>query len=218
MEATVDITHELMAGFLDEAAEHLDELNDHLMAFETDAERGAIDFQRDEDRERMTVMFRAAHSLKGLSATFGFADINHLTHTMETLFDQAPGVPSGYRSTEEGGLELRPGYLEGQRDLAAAKRDPSGGGRTALQKDVPYIAKLLGINKKEALALKMESKGKGYDAYLRDIAARYVSFGENPQRAYGKAKAVADLVYGRAQPPEANPDSKGLVVSSISWP
>jgi hypothetical protein len=131
------------------------------------------------------------------------------SQALDKLFAQAD-PPSGYRGDGDG-LEFIPG---GPADpaqagrLAAAKRDPSGGGRTALQKDVPYIAKLLGISKKEALALKMESKGKGYNAYLRDIAARYVSFGENPQRAYGKAKAVADLVYGRTQPPEANPDSK----------
>ena len=39
----------------------------------------------------------------------------------------APVLPSNYQRTEEGGVELMPGYLEGQRDLAAAKRDPDGG-------------------------------------------------------------------------------------------
>ena len=130
---------------------------------------------------------------------------------IKTLLDQVPDTPAGYQRTE-GGLEFTPGGPADPaqaRRLATAKRDPSGGGgSTALQKDVPYIAKLLGISKKEALALKMESKGKGYDAYLRDIAARYVSYGDRPERVYDKAKAVADLVYGRAQPPEANPDSQ----------
>ena len=117
--------------------------------------------------------------------------------------------PTGYRRTEADGVELRPGYLEGQEALAAAKRGPDGGGSlTALQKDVPYIAKLLGISNKEALALKIESKGKGYDAYLRDIMARYVSTSERPERAYEMAKAVADLAYDRAKPPEADPDSE----------
>ena len=123
---------------------------------------------------------------------------------IKTLLDQMADTPSGYRSTE-GGLEFIPG---GPADPVQARKLRAASGDTALQKDVPYIAKLLGINKKEALALKMESKGKGYDAYLRDIAARYVSASERPQRAYDKAKAVADLVYGRAQPPEAKPDSK----------
>ena len=89
MEATIDITPDLMAGFLDEAAEHLEALNEHLLAFESRAETGPITFEDEEDRERMTEMFRAAHSLKGLTATFGFGDLNRLTHIMETLFDEA---------------------------------------------------------------------------------------------------------------------------------
>lgn len=89
MNATIELTPELMAGFLDEAREHLAALNTHLMAFEKSAESGPILFDQDDDRQRMTEMFRAAHSLKGLSATFGFGEINQLTHRMETLFDEA---------------------------------------------------------------------------------------------------------------------------------
>ena len=73
MEATIAITPDLMAGFLDEAAGHLEALNEHLLAFESRAETGPITFEDEEDRERMTEMFRAAHSLKGLTATFGSA-------------------------------------------------------------------------------------------------------------------------------------------------
>ena len=43
----------------------------------------------------------------------------------------SPELPSNYQRTEEGGVELMPGYLEGQRDLAAAKRDPDGGATSA---------------------------------------------------------------------------------------
>ena len=34
-------------------------------------------------------MFRAAHSLKGLSAMLGLTDINNLTHKIENVFDAA---------------------------------------------------------------------------------------------------------------------------------
>ena len=34
-------------------------------------------------------MFRAAHSLKGLSAMLGLTDINDLTHKIENVFDAA---------------------------------------------------------------------------------------------------------------------------------
>ncbi len=89
MEATIEITPELMAGFLDEAADHLGALNRYLLAFEKQAEAGPIDFSHDDDLRAMNEMFRAAHSLKGLSGAFGFADINRLTHVMETLCDEA---------------------------------------------------------------------------------------------------------------------------------
>ena len=36
----------------------------------------------------MNKMFRAAYSLKGLAAAFGFDKIKELTHRMETLFDE----------------------------------------------------------------------------------------------------------------------------------
>ena len=86
----------------------------------------------------------------------------------------------------------------------------SGKGRTALQLDVPYIAKLLGISDQDALAIKIESKSKGYDAYESDIAGRYVSYGERPEQAFEKATALADLIYGRTkkEPPEGGPDSE----------
>ncbi|HIQ21891.1 MAG TPA: chemotaxis protein CheA, partial [Planctomycetes bacterium] len=43
--------------------------------------------RRDEDL--LNEMFRAAHSLKGLSALLGLSDINNLTHKIENVFDAA---------------------------------------------------------------------------------------------------------------------------------
>ena len=66
----------------------------------------------------------------------------------------------------------------------------------------------MGVSPQEALNLKLSSRGKSYDDYVADIAARLSSF-EGTERAYEKAKALADLVYGRVKkPPEAKPDSK----------
>jgi len=38
--------------------------------------------------ERIDAVFRAAHSIKGSAATFGFEDISALTHVMETVLDE----------------------------------------------------------------------------------------------------------------------------------
>jgi hypothetical protein len=117
---------------------------------------------------------------------------------------KVPTPPTGYRNVPGGGVELRPGYLKGERALATT----GAGGLTALQKDVPFIAKLAGISMKDALALKLESKDKSYDAYVRDLAARYASAGYGADRAFEQATAIGDLAYGRVKPPEAEPDSE----------
>lgn len=88
MGSSIEITPELMAGFLDEAPEYLDMLDAGLMDFESKAGVGVLALETPEDQEQMNTMFRAAHSLKGLAAAFGFDKIKELTHRMETLFDQ----------------------------------------------------------------------------------------------------------------------------------
>ncbi len=61
--------------FADEAREHLQALNQALLGFEK--EPGNIDL--------VNVMFRSAHTLKGMSATMGFNEVAELTHKMENL-------------------------------------------------------------------------------------------------------------------------------------
>ncbi len=88
MSEYIEVTPDLMAGFLDEAPAYLTTLEEGLMAFEAQARDGAITLRNDADHERMNEMFRAAHSLKGISASLGFQKIRDLTHLMESLFDQ----------------------------------------------------------------------------------------------------------------------------------
>ena len=88
MSASIDITPELMAGFADEAPEYLTTLDEELLRFEEQVDAGTFSLENPDDYERMNSMFRAAHSLKGLSAALGFDKIRDVTHLMETLFDQ----------------------------------------------------------------------------------------------------------------------------------
>lgn len=66
------------AVFFEEAAEHLVTLESGLLQLSTE---GA-------DQELLNCIFRSAHSIKGGSGTFGFADIAAYTHVMESLLDQ----------------------------------------------------------------------------------------------------------------------------------
>jgi two-component system chemotaxis sensor kinase CheA len=66
-----------IATFFDEAQEHLESIEERAMLL--DSGRG--------DPEVLNAIFRAAHSIKGGSGTFGFTQLSEATHVMETLFD-----------------------------------------------------------------------------------------------------------------------------------
>jgi two-component system chemotaxis sensor kinase CheA len=66
------------AVFFEEAAEHL-----------TVMEQGLLSLERNPaDEELLHSIFRAAHSIKGASGTFGFADVAEFTHRLESLLDR----------------------------------------------------------------------------------------------------------------------------------
>ena len=67
------------ATFFDEAQEHLETIEERAMTF------GSGDSAT--DTETLNAIFRAAHSIKGGSGTFGFTQLSEATHEMETLFD-----------------------------------------------------------------------------------------------------------------------------------
>lgn len=71
-----------IADYLDEARGYIDELNEKLLRIE---ENPAM---VDEDPSIIKDTFRAAHSLKGLSAAFGFGRTNELIHKVEQVLDE----------------------------------------------------------------------------------------------------------------------------------
>ncbi len=70
-------TSEYMPMFLAETREHLQALNLAVVRLEDDPT----------DRPTVDEVFRIAHSLKGMSATMGFAQMAELTHEMEDVFE-----------------------------------------------------------------------------------------------------------------------------------
>ncbi|MBQ4863817.1 chemotaxis protein CheA [Pseudoalteromonas sp. MMG013] len=64
--------------FFEESFEGLDAMEAELLNLEPGAE----------DSETINTIFRAAHSIKGGSGTFGFTSVSDFTHVLETLLDQ----------------------------------------------------------------------------------------------------------------------------------
>lgn len=64
--------------FFDESAEHLAEMERIFLAIDP----------HNPGEEELNAVFRAAHSIKGGAATFGFPDMARVTHILETLLDR----------------------------------------------------------------------------------------------------------------------------------
>ncbi|HEY4293490.1 chemotaxis protein CheA [Luteibacter sp.] len=80
-------------AFHEESLDGLDAMEQALLALDEGAD----------DPELINVVFRAAHSIKGGAATFGFTDVAAFTHVAENLMDE---VRSGRRPMEKAVVEL----------------------------------------------------------------------------------------------------------------
>ncbi len=64
--------------FIDETKEHLQSLNEQLLILEKEPENA----------DTINEIFRAAHTLKGMSGTMGYKRMQNLTHNMENIFSE----------------------------------------------------------------------------------------------------------------------------------
>ena len=123
----------LLGTFLEEAAEHVATLEDGLLRLES----GPV------DQDLVDSVFRAAHSLKGGSATLGLGSIASLTHALETVLD---GIRRGDLASTTQRVEVLLRATDALRSLlgAAASDDDPG-------LDVaPLVAALEGVSGKES--------------------------------------------------------------------
>jgi two-component system chemotaxis sensor kinase CheA len=74
---TIDLS-QFHQVFFEETDEHLASMESLLLAIDVDQP----------DEEDLNAIFRAAHSIKGGAATFGFNDLAELTHILENLLDR----------------------------------------------------------------------------------------------------------------------------------
>lgn len=72
------------------------------------------------DIEAINSIFRAAHSIKGGSGTFGFTDIGEFTHVVETLLDE---MRSGERDVTREAVDILLAAVDSLRDMLNAARD-----------------------------------------------------------------------------------------------
>ena len=107
--------------FFDESFEGLDTMEAALLRLDPDAV----------DSETINTIFRAAHSIKGGSGTFGFTAVASFTHLLETLLDQ---MRSGKRVVTAENVDLLLKSSDAVRELLHAAQD-------AREADVELIAR-----------------------------------------------------------------------------
>lgn len=71
-------TSQYLDLFIDETKEHLQSLNEHVLVLEKEPE----------NEDTINEIFRAAHTLKGMSGTMGFVRMQRLTHDLENVFSE----------------------------------------------------------------------------------------------------------------------------------
>ena len=69
------------------------------------------------DDEEINTIFRAAHSIKGGSGTFGFMEVSDFTHVMETLLDE---MRAGQREVSQKGLDVLLAAVDCLREMLSA--------------------------------------------------------------------------------------------------
>src|SRR6202789_1191778 len=112
-------TSEYMPMFLAEAQEHLQELNVAVVELE----------ENPSNQDTVDGIFRSAHSLKGMSATMGFAAIAELTHVMEDVFEllrqRSGGVSQEAITTVLACLDALSAAVDSIEHTGAEKLDPA---------------------------------------------------------------------------------------------
>ena len=109
MSIDIDLA-EIAALFIEESMEGLDIMESGLLNLDLGAA----------DPETMNAIFRAAHSIKGGGATFGFTEVSEFAHHVETLLDE---MRTGERAVTADGVDLLLQSVDCIRDMISSLAD-----------------------------------------------------------------------------------------------
>ena len=190
-------TSQYLDLFIDETKEHLQSLNEHVLVLEKEPE----------NEDTINEIFRAAHTLKGMSGTMGFVRMQRLTHDLENVFSE---IRNGNMKVNEKlidvlfrGLDALESYLavissEGNEgtednediinDLNALLEEQSGDGAAApAQKEV---------KKEETPAKEEKAENKQESASDEKCKFKQIPISEYEATAINSARAEGKNVYG----------------------
>ncbi len=175
--ATIDLSR-FQATFFAESREGLDAMETGLLALESGSA----------DAETVNTIFRAAHSIKGGSATFGFRAIADTTHLLETLLDQ---VRSGKREADAAISDALLVSVDVLRGMLANAEDghPDTEGNAALN---AKLSALLDVDASTAVAAAMTNRFARWKIHFVPKSNMFLT-GNDPLRIARELAALGTL-------------------------
>ena len=127
---TIDMS-QFLQTFYEESFEGLDIMENGLLNLDAG----------EADVDEINTIFRAAHSIKGGSATFGLSDVANFTHVLETLLDE---MRDGRREVTQDAVNLLLQSVDVLRGMLNSCRDESEYDHTVANKLQKELEALLG--------------------------------------------------------------------------
>lgn len=169
--------------FLDEAREHLQNLNTRIMELESDPE----------SMDTINEIFRAAHSLKGMAGTMGYSRMQNLTHDMENVFSEV----------RNGNLKVKPEMVDVLFKCLDALEEYTDNIQTAADEGTnsnePLIRQLNGFLDAKVGPKKGTAKSEDKSASAEETGENQwdsVSLDDSQVRVIREAKKQGKYVYG----------------------
>lgn len=170
------------------------------------------------DNETVNAIFRAAHSIKGGSATFSFTAVSEFTHVLETLLDQ---VRDGSRSISQDEIDLFLESVDCLRGLVESLQAETEVDTTHSSELIQRFEAILNSDGSGAAAgttdvPEAEQAGSGWRVQFNP-EPQILATGNEPLRMFGLLRELGDLKVMTAT--EQLPDFGTMQVEScyLSW-
>ncbi|WP_297571653.1 chemotaxis protein CheW [uncultured Deefgea sp.] len=197
---TIDMS-QFIAVFFDEAAEHLASLEALLLKLDVESP----------DPEALNAIFRAAHSIKGGAATFGFNDLTEVTHILENLLDRIRKQETQLRP-EMVDAFLRAGDV--LQDMLAAHRGQGEADEIAIQQITDELASLSNEDKQsvafEGVSIEIAA-GEAFD--MGNLIAGLARYGRVSNIEHGDDEHPWHLTMATEQSAESIMESIAFLIS-----
>jgi two-component system chemotaxis sensor kinase CheA len=175
--------------FIDESAEHLQNLSDCIMTLESEPD----------NKDTINELFRAAHSLKGMAGTMGFKRMQHLTHDMENVFQEVRSdkikVDSSMIDLLFECLDAIEKYLD---NIKASSDEGTEDNEVIIKSLNDFIAKANGTAPAEPAPAKEEAPASAEASGETATGEKYSSFDLNDSElaAIASARESGNQIYG----------------------